>query len=198
MSCYIHRMFSTSNMCVSLLWKSSVKYIYHLLWHYTILNFPHSAVACSVDAHKNYRFLWARNSKCRYNQVHGYVPRTACRTKSHYEGWYNSIERVEEFKYLGTTLTNQNPIQKEIKSRLKLGNACYHSAQKLMSSSLLSKNLKIKIYRTIIFPVVLYGCETWSLTLREEHRLRVFENRVLRRIFGPKRDLSFALCSLLL
>ena len=60
--------------------------------------------------------------------------------------------------------------------------------QKLLSSSLLPKNLKIKIYRTIILPVVLYGCETWSLTLREEHRLRVFENRVLRRIFGPKRD----------
>ena len=57
-----------------------------------------------------------------------------------------------------------------------------------MSSRLLSKNLKIKIYRTIILPVVLYGCETWSLTLREEHRLRVFENRVFRRVFGPKRD----------
>ena len=60
--------------------------------------------------------------------------------------------------------------------------------QNLLSSSLLSKNLKIKIYRTIILPVVLYGCETWSLTLREEHRLRAFENRVLRRILGPKRD----------
>jgi len=60
--------------------------------------------------------------------------------------------------------------------------------QNLLSSSLLSKNLKIKIYRTIILPVVLYGCETWSLTLREECRLRVFENRVLWRVFGPKRD----------
>jgi len=60
--------------------------------------------------------------------------------------------------------------------------------QNLLSSSLLSKNLKIKIYRTIILPVVLYGCETWSLTLKEERRLRVFENRVLRKIFGPKRD----------
>ena len=79
-------------------------------------------------------------------------------------------------------------IQEEMKSRLKLGNACYHSVQNLLSSSLLSKNLKIKIYRTIILPVALYGCETWSLTLREEHRLRVFENRLLRRIFGPKRD----------
>jgi hypothetical protein len=53
---------------------------------------------------------------------------------------------------------------------------------------LLSKSVKIKIYRTIILPVVLYGCETWSLTLREERKLRVFENMVLRRIFGPKRD----------
>jgi len=70
----------------------------------------------------------------------------------------------------------------------KLGNACYHSVQNLSSSRLLSKNLKIKIYRTIILPVVLYGCETWSLTLREERRLRVFENRVLRKVFGPKRD----------
>jgi hypothetical protein len=58
----------------------------------------------------------------------------------------------------------------------------------LLSSSFLSKKLKIKIYRTIILPVVLYGCETWSLTLMEERRLRVIENRVLRRIFGPKRD----------
>jgi hypothetical protein len=57
-----------------------------------------------------------------------------------------------------------------------------------MSSRLLPKNLKIRIYKAIILPMVLYGCETWSLTLREEHRLRVFENRVLRRIFGPKRD----------
>ena len=94
-----------------------------------------------------------------------------------------SSKRVEEFKYLGANLTNQNSIQEEIKSRLKLGNACYHSVQNLLSSSLLSKSLKIKIHRNIILPVVLYGCETWSLTLREEHRLRVFENKVLRRIF---------------
>jgi len=60
--------------------------------------------------------------------------------------------------------------------------------QNLLSSSLLSKNVKIKVYRNIILPVVLYGCETWSLTLREVRRLRVFGNRVLRRVFGPKRD----------
>ena len=68
------------------------------------------------------------------------------------------------------------------------GSACYHWVQNPLSSRFLSKNLKIKIYRTIILPVVLYGCETWSLTLREERKLRVFENMVLRRIFGPRRN----------
>ena len=96
---------------------------------------------------------------------------------------HSSTERVEEFKYLGTTLKNKNSIHEEIKSRMKLGNACYYSVQNLLSCSLLSKNLKIKIYRTIILSTVLYECETWSLTLREERRLRLFENRVLR-IFG--------------
>jgi hypothetical protein len=92
---------------------------------------------------------------------------------------------VSQFRYLGTTVANQNLIQEEIKRRLNSGNACYHSVQSLLSSRLLSKNIKMRICRTIILPVVLYGCETWSLTLREEHRLRVFENRVLRRILGP-------------
>jgi hypothetical protein len=95
---------------------------------------------------------------------------------------------VEKFKYLGTTLTDKNFVHKEIKSRLNSRNACCHSVQSLLSSRLLSRNLKVKIYKIIILPVLLYGCETWSLTLRDKHRLRVFENRVLRRIFGPKRD----------
>jgi hypothetical protein len=96
-------------------------------------------------------------------------------------------ENVEQFRYLGTTITNRNLIQEEIERRLNSGNACYHSVQNLLSSCLLSRNLKTRLYKTIILPVVLYGCETWSLTLRDEHKLRVFENRVLR-IFGPKRD----------
>jgi hypothetical protein len=97
------------------------------------------------------------------------------------------FENVVQFRYLGTTITNQNLIQEEIKRRLNSGTACHRSVQKLLSSPLLSKNAKIRIYKPTILPVVLYGCATWSLTLREEHRLRVFENRVLRRIFGPKR-----------
>jgi hypothetical protein len=99
----------------------------------------------------------------------------------------SSFEMMEELKYLGTTLTFKNFIQDVIKSRLNSGNACYHSVQNHLSSSFLSKNLKSKAYRTIILPIVLYGCETWSLTLREELRLMVLGNRVLR-IFGHKRD----------
>ena len=79
-------------------------------------------------------------------------------------------------------------ITEEIKSRLQSGNACYHSVQNILSSRLLSKNIKIKTHRTVVLPVVLYGCETWSPTLREERRLRVLGNRVLRKAFGPKKD----------
>ena len=73
-------------------------------------------------------------------------------------------------------------------SRLKSVNDCYHSVQNVLSFSFPYKNIKIKIQRTTIFPFVLYGCETLSFTLREEHRLRMSGNRVLRKILGPKSD----------
>jgi hypothetical protein len=93
-----------------------------------------------------------------------------------------------KFRYLGTAVADQNFIHEVIKSRLNSDNACYHSVQNLMSSCLLCRDVKIKIYGTIILLVILNGCETWSVTLREEHRLRAFEYGVLRRIFWLNRD----------
>jgi hypothetical protein len=86
------------------------------------------------------------------------------------------------------TMTNQNLIEEEIKRRLNSVNAYYHSVQNLLFSRLLSKNVKIRLYKTEIFLCFCTGVKLGLLTLSEEHRLRVFENRVLRRIFGPKRD----------
>ena len=99
-----------------------------------------------------------------------------------------SFEKVEYFNYLGTSLMNHNSFHVEIKCRLQSGNTCCYWVQNLSSSSLLSKNIKVNIYGTIILPFVLYGCDTWSPTVSEEHRLRVFGNSVLRKVFGPMRE----------
>ena len=89
---------------------------------------------------------------------------------------------MEQFKCLGTNLTNQNSTHEEIRSRLKSGSACYYNVQNLLSPSLLSKNVKLKRYRTVIMPVVLYGCEISWLTVREDCWMKVFENRGVEKI----------------
>ena len=98
------------------------------------------------------------------------------------------MKKRKTFSYLGSLLTNQNFIHEEIKCRLKAGNSYYYSVQTHMSSRLHSKNLTIKVSKTLILPVGQYGCETWSPALRKERRLRVFEKRILRKTFGFKRN----------
>jgi len=97
---------------------------------------------------------------------------------------------VEQYRYLETNLKNIYSIHKYIKKKFKSGYSCYHSAKKRLSSSSLTKNIKIKIHRVMILPCIMKRCETWSLTLREELRLMVSQNRVLGRIFGPKMELG--------
>ena len=95
---------------------------------------------------------------------------------------------MAQFRYLGVTVTNTNDISEEIKRRINVGNACYYSLQKILSFRLISKKLKVKTYKTIILPVVLYGCETWYLTLKEKQRVSILESRVHRKIFVAQRD----------
>jgi hypothetical protein len=99
----------------------------------------------------------------------------------------SSFERVEQFEHLETNLTNQNSVQEKVRADCSQGIHAIIRCRIFCVSVCYPKNTKIKIHRTVVLPVVLYGCETWSLTLRKERRLRVFANRALR-IVGNKRD----------
>ncbi|KAJ4438846.1 hypothetical protein ANN_14799 [Periplaneta americana] len=120
--------------------------------------------------------------------VVGYIHISGICTKWKYKNWRFILRRGGKIQISWSNSNKYNDTQEEIKCRINMGNACYYSVEKLLSSSLLSKNLKVRIYKTVILPVLMYGCETWTLTLREEHRLRVFENKVFRKIFGAKQD----------
>ena len=98
-----------------------------------------------------------------------------------------SFENTEKL-YLGVTVTNTNDIHEKIKRRINMGNASYYLLEKILLSRMHSEKFKVNTHKTVILPVVLYGCGTWSLNLREEYKLREFENKKLRMIFGAKRD----------
>ena len=99
-----------------------------------------------------------------------------------------SFLNVEEFTYLGSQLNTSNIVLNEIKMRILSGNRCYYAYKNPMKSKALNRNLKLKIYKTIIRPVVTYGYETWNLTCKDELMLGIFERKILRRIFGPVRN----------
>jgi len=93
---------------------------------------------------------------------------------------------VTEFVYLGTLISNDDSVQKEIQRRILAGNRTYFAAISLFRNRLLSRATKIRLYKTLIRPVVTYGAETWAMTKKEEQALLIFERKIFRRIYGPK------------
>ena len=103
---------------------------------------------------------------------------------------FGEVEKVNEFKYLGSVLTSRNDVKKEIVSRIAAGNRCFYSLLDIMKKRSVSRNTKLRIYNSIIRPITTYGCETWILTRELQRKLEVFENSVLRRITGPVYDVE--------
>jgi hypothetical protein len=97
----------------------------------------------------------------------------------------HKFEHVKEISYLGSEMNQTNSNNSEIQARILGGNRYYYAYGKLMKSGALNKSSKLKIYKSLIRPVVTYGCEAWALTNRDEKHLRTFERRILRKIFGP-------------
>ena len=100
----------------------------------------------------------------------------------------HKFEHVKELSKLGTQLNQTNSTNSEIHARILSENRCYYSCGKLVKSRALSRNLKLKIYKSLIRPAVTYGCDAWTLTTRNEQHLRIFERKILRKIFGPVQD----------
>jgi len=98
------------------------------------------------------------------------------------------LEQVQSYKYLGSIVNSDNSIEEEIKNRITLRNKAYYTNQFLFKSNLISKKLKMKLYRNVIRPIVTYACETWGLKETIKTKLMVFERKVLRKIFGPIKE----------
>ena len=97
-----------------------------------------------------------------------------------------TYEGVAEFIYLGTLINNDNGIEKEIQRHILAGNRTYFAAVSLFMNRFLSRATKIRLYKTLIKPIVAYGVETWTMTKKEEKDLLIFERKIFRRIYGPK------------
>ena len=179
--------------------------IFNVALKYAIMkvNGTHQALAYADSVNLvgfDMRTMWRKadvlSNTCKNIDVALNTGKTKCMEVGHHWGMMaiehitigsNLCEKVKTYNYLGSLLTNKNSIHEEIKCRLKTGNSCHYLVQTVSSSWLLSKNLKIKIYKTIILPVVLYGLWNMKYKIREE-LLRVLETRIIRWIFGAKRD----------
>jgi hypothetical protein len=97
-----------------------------------------------------------------------------------------TFEEVDNFKYLEASITSQNEVEADIKGKIAAGNRCYRSFSKILGTRYISKNTKIRIYKTIIRPVVLHGSETWAITGKMASSLMTCERNILRKVYGPK------------
>jgi hypothetical protein len=156
--------------------------VYYSLSEYETVRVVH-IVLDNIESEARERGLIVNENKTKYMEV----TRTVV-NGNHLQCGKYKFEHVKELSYLGSQLNQTNSTNCEIQARIISGNRCYYSCGALMQSRALNRSLKLKIYTTLIRPVVTYGCETWSLTSRNEQQLRIFEQKILRKIFGLVQD----------
>jgi len=134
----------------------------------------------NIESEAKKRCLLINENKTKYMEVTRIVV-----NGDHLRCGKHEFEHVKEFSYLGSQLNQTNSTNSEIPTRILSGNHCYYAYEKLMKSKALNSSKKLKVYKSLIRQVVTYGCEAWTLTTRGEQYLRIFEHRILRKIFGP-------------
>jgi len=137
----------------------------------------------NTDSEARHRGFLINENKTKYMEV----TRTVV-IGEHLQCGKYKFEHVKELSYLGTQLNQTNSTNSKIHARILSGNRCYYSCGKLMKSRALNRNLNLKVYKSLIRHVVTYGCEAWTLTTRDKQHLRIFESKILRKIFGPVQD----------
>jgi len=134
----------------------------------------------NIESEARKRGLGVNENKTKYMEV-----TRAASNSDHLRCGKYEFEHVKEFNYVGSQLNEINSSSTEIQAKILRGNRCHYAFGKLMKSRALNRSSKLKIYKSLIRPVVTYGCEAWTLTNRDEQYLRIFEGRILRKIFGP-------------
>jgi len=134
----------------------------------------------NIESEARERGLRINENKIKYMEVTG-----AASNSDHLRCGKYEFKHVKEFTYLGSQLNQTNSTSSEIQARVLSGNRCYYAYGKLMKSRALNRSSKLNVYKRLIRSIVTYGSEAWTLTNRDEQYLRIFERRILRKIFGP-------------